>query len=292
MACGRQFRGGAEIISSEELWQQYSENKQTLAELAATYGLSVSTIQRRLSEITKEWKNGPLRGEGFVHLDATYWGRGWGILLAIDEEFGRPLYLAFIKSEKIQDYVDAVSSIKARGYRIKGIIVDGKKGLFDTFEDMKIQMCQFHMKQIIRRYITLKPRLKAARALKDIVSKLTTMKKADFEMEYAKWKNEWNDTITKRTELKSGSKPYRHRRLRAAMHSLDFYLPYLFTYQDEGCENMPNTNNKIEGTFTDVKKNLNNHSGMNEENRKRFICGFFLALEKKSSTKKQEQSKD
>ena len=40
---------------------------------------------------------------------------------------------------------------------------------------------------------------------------------------------------------------------------------------------MPNTNNKLEGTFTDLKKNLNNHSGMNHENRKRFICGLFLA---------------
>ena len=41
---------------------------------------------------------------------------------------------------------------------------------------------------------------------------------------------------------------------------------------------MPNTNNKIEGTFTDLKKNLNNHSGMSTKNRKRFICGFFLVL--------------
>ena len=41
---------------------------------------------------------------------------------------------------------------------------------------------------------------------------------------------------------------------------------------------MPNTNNKIEGVFTDLSKNLNNHSGLIEENRKRFISGFFLAL--------------
>ncbi len=41
---------------------------------------------------------------------------------------------------------------------------------------------------------------------------------------------------------------------------------------------MPNTNNKIEGTFANQKKNLSTHSGMSEENRKRFICGFFLAL--------------
>ena len=41
-------------------------------------------------------------------------------------------------------------------------------------------------------------------------------------------------------------------------------------------EGMPNANGKLEGTFMDLKKNLNNHSGMNEENRKRFIfiCVF------------------
>ena len=72
------------------------------------------------------------------------------------------------------------------------------------------------------------------------------------------------------------------------MHSLDFYMPYLFTYQRDDCKGMPNTNNKIEGTFTDLKKNLNNHSGLTMENRKRFINGFFLALTETLSMKKQE----
>ena len=39
-------------------------------------------------------------------------------------------------------------------------------------------------------------------------------------------------------------------------------------------EGMPNTNNKIEGMFTDLKKNLNNHSGLTKENRKRFISSI------------------
>ena len=72
------------------------------------------------------------------------------------------------------------------------------------------------------------------------------------------------------------------------MHSIDFYMLYLFTYQRENCEGMPNTNNKIEVTFTDLKNNLNNHSGMTEKNRKWFIFGFFLALKQKLSMKKQE----
>ncbi len=211
-----------------------------------------------------------------------------GILVAIDEECGTPLYLSFIQSEKIRDYKDAVASIEERGYRIKGLVLDGKKGLFEAFADRNIQMCQFHMNQIIKRYITRNPRLKAARALKELTAQLTVMCKEDFEREYTRWKTDRNDTISKRSELKSGKRPYRHKRLRSAMHSLDFFLPYLFTYQKEECKGMPNTNNKIEGIFTDVKKNLNNHSGMNETNRKRFISGFFLALETKSSMRKQE----
>lgn len=51
---------------------------------------------------------------------------------------------------------------------------------------------------------------------------------------------------------------------------------------------MPNTNNKIEDTFTDLKKNLNTHRGLIMENRKRFISGFFLASAESLSMKKQE----
>lgn len=65
-------------------------------------------------------------------------------------------------------------------------------------------------------------------------------------------------------------------------------IPYFFTYQSEDCKEMPNTNNKIEGSFTDLKKNLNNHSGLTMENRRRFISGFFLALTETLSMKKQE----
>ena len=77
---------------------------------------------------------------------------------------------------------------------------------------------------------------------------------------------------------RTGKSHYTHKRLRTAMNSVIFYLPYLFTYKKKGCEGMPNTNNKVEGVFTDLKKKLNNHSGIGEDGRKRFISGFFLAL--------------
>ena len=285
--CRYQFRNSQEA-SPDELWASYQDGKQTVSELAAAHGVSPSTIKRRLHNVCREWTHPQLSGSGFVHLDTTYWGQNWGVLLALDEESGKPLYLAFVKHEKVQDNKDAVDSITERGYTINGIVIDGMQQLFREFAAYKIQMCQFHMIQIVRRYLTKNPKLHAARELKALMENLPKKEKSEFEGEYSQWKEKWNETLNRRSQLKSGKKPYTHKRLRSAMHSVDFYLPCLFTYQLPECKGMPNTNNKIEGTFTDLKKNLNNHSGMTKENRKRFISGFFLALTESPGMKKQE----
>ena len=285
--CGYQFRN-RRLPSDMEIWLLYQENKQTIAELSQQLHTSDSTIKRCLRNICLEWQQPPLQGSGYVHLDVTYWGHNWGVMLALDDATGFPLYMEFVHSETTADYQKAVRSIEERGFRIDGLIIDGKQSLFCVFSGYNIQMCQFHMKQIIKRYLTKNPKLKAARALQNLMRNLTAMTKYEFETEYSLWKEEWKDALQRRSLLKSGKSQYTHRRLRSAMHSLDFYLPYLFTYQLPWCQGMPNTNNKIEGAFTDLKKNLNNHSGMSEENRKRFICGFFLALAEAHSMKKQD----
>ena len=285
--CGYQFRPGSQV-SDDELWTAYQQHKQTMKELSVHFRISVSTVKRRLHDIKCEWVQPPLNGSGFVHLDVTYWGRNFGVLLALDTESGKPLYLFFVRNETVKDYEDAVVSIEKRGYVIRGLIIDGKKSLFKSFSEYHVQMCQFHMKQIVRRYLTLNPRMLASRDLKALVDKLHRIHEADFRSEYQAWKEKWKGTIEHRSLHKDGRLRYTHRRLRAAMNSLDYYLPYLFTYQREDCCGMPNTNNKIEGTFTDLKKNLNNHSGLTQENRQRFINGFFLALIETLSMKKQE----
>lgn len=87
-------------------------------------------------------------------------------------------------------------------------------------------------------------------------------------------------------------KTYIHPPPLFGLRSSPFYSGYtttlLSTYQKQNCAGMPNTNNKIEDTFTDLKKNLNNHSGLSTKNCKRFICGFFLVLIKALCIKKQD----
>ena len=188
--------------------------------------------------------------------------------------------MAFVKHETTMSYKIAVEEIIIAGYHIRGIIIDGKQELFDAFQAFPIQMCQFHMLQIVRRYLTRNPKMNASRDLLDLFECMTYLDADLFWHEYKAWKNKYDAFLNKRTVHKDGKTYYLHRRIRTLVKSIEFYKPYLFTYQLPECEGMPNTNNKIEGTFTDLKKNLNNHSGLTTEHRRQFIIAYFLAREK------------
>lgn len=275
-SCGKQFQNKAPKPSIESIWSEYLDAKQTIAEIAERNHISESTVKRALRKRTDTWQQPDLTGmSGYVHLDATYWGHNWGIMLCLDNATGQVLYLEFIKHEKTQTYVDAVDGIIAAGYRIRGIIIDGKYDLFPALKDYPIQMCQFHLIQLVKRYLTQNPKMNASKDLTLLVRGIKYQAKEDFERDYAAWKVRYDEFLNKRTTHKDGKTCYLHRRVRTVMHSIDFYLPYLFTYQRPDCAGMPNTNNKIEGTFTDLKKNLNNHSGLSVDHRKQFITAFF-----------------
>lgn len=286
MACGHQFRGKV-YLTKEEVWKAYSEQKQTVHELAVRFRVSESTVKRLLKNVSLEWQNPSVGGSAIINIDATYFGRNTGILVALDTHTGVPLYVKQIKHERVSDYVDAVKEMEKNGYRIDGIVIDGMQGLFKEFASYKVQMCQFHMCAIVRRKITKNPKLEAGIELQQLMRTLKDSTKEDFTSRFHQWKDKWKAFLNQRTTSKETGKTfYTHQRIRSAMLSIESYLPWLFTFEE--VDGMPNTNNKIEGTFTDLKKNLNNHSGMSRENRKRFIDGFFLALTETISMKKQE----
>ncbi|MBQ6683997.1 MAG: hypothetical protein IJM74_07840 [Bacteroidales bacterium] len=76
-ACGKQFLGG-DCIDAAELWREYSELKQTYAQLAAKYGCSARTIKRKLDAYTPP-RGTALPNKVVVVMDTTYWGCKYGV---------------------------------------------------------------------------------------------------------------------------------------------------------------------------------------------------------------------
>lgn len=212
-----------------------------------------------------------------IIMNTTYFGRGNGLMVFMDALSGRILLRFRIKSETAAQYKNVISILKGRGFSIKGIVCDGKLGLLGLFEGIPTQLCQFHQIQIVRRYLTQKPKMTASIELLSLAKSITTLCKPSFAKLLADWHCKWKDFINERTTPQTDKSFYTHRRLRSAYFSLKRNLPWLFTYQDPKYFGMPNTSNKLEVLFSHLKSYLRNHNWLNDETKNKLIDGFFEA---------------
>ena len=60
--------------------------------------------------------------------------------------------------------------LERQGYIIQAIVLDGRPGVRQIFSDIPVQMCHFHQKQIITRYLTNNPKLQASIELKRLTT--------------------------------------------------------------------------------------------------------------------------
>jgi hypothetical protein len=176
-------------------------------------------------------------------MDTTYFGRNFGVMV-FQNTAGQPLYWRFVKYETIAGYVDGINSLRARGIRIKGIVCDGRRGLFNALKSYPIQMCQFHQIAIVTRYITRRPKVHASIELKSIMKLLPQTDKESFLGALDEWFNKWKGYINERAiNPETGKSRYVHKRLRSAYRSLERNKHYLFTWYDNMELGIPNTNN-------------------------------------------------
>lgn len=268
---------GGNRLDNNALWEAYLLGKQTYAQLAEKYQCSIKTIQRRIDAVKVEIKTKEPR-KIVVLMDTTYWGRGFGVMLFKDSLTKENLLKYYIKTETNALYIQGINELKSLGFQITAIVCDGRKGLIQSFGDIPVQMCQFHQSAIIRRYLTKKPKLKAAQELMFVVDLMKQTDRESFEGALNLWFQKWENFLNERTVNPETKKSfYTHKRLRSAYRSLKNNLPWLFTWYDNIELNIPNTTNAIDGHFADLKNKLRNHNGLSKQRKMRFIDGFLKA---------------
>ena len=211
-------------------------------------------------------------------IDTTFFGRGFGVLLIKDSLPKENLLKYYVKSETNSRYREGIEELKTKGFKIEAIVCDGRKGLMQSFTDHPVQMCQFHQSAIIRRYLTKKPKLQAAKELMIVVDLMKQTDKESFIGALLLWFEKWEVFLNERSISSETNKSfYTHKRLRSAYRSIKSNLPWLFTWYDYYELNIPNTTNAIDGQFSDLKTKLRNHNGLSIARTKKFIDEFLKA---------------
>lgn len=275
--CGKQFTF-CRTIDAQVIYNDYVFGKQTLNQLSAKYKISVSTVQRKLS-IVRSTRVISSSKHVIVLMDTTYWGRHFGVVVMKDAGSGRILWRKFIfRKETLSDYREGVDWLLENGFKIEGIVCDGLRGMFRLFSRYRVQLCQFHQVNIVKRYLTQQPQLEASIELWSIVKQLCHTDKECFIGMFEEWIDKWSAFLKeRRIESKTGKICYVHSRLRSAYLSLKRNMPYLWTWYDSIELGIPNTNNGLEGKFSDLKSKLRNHNGLSKAHRMVFIDEYFRA---------------
>ena len=204
--------------------------------------------------------------------DVTFFGQAYGFIVFRSPKLKRNLYYKLIPYETIFEYQLGRMSVENQGFKITAIVLDGKPGVRNLFLDIPVQMCHFHQKKIVQRYLTLSPILEAGVELKRISNTLCHVNETEFTQKLERWYKRWEGFLKERTTDPITNKwHYTHRRTRSAYHSLKKNLPYLFTYQKYPELNIPNTTNSLDGSFASLKELVGVHRGHDQYLKKKII---------------------
>ena len=277
LVCGSYFSAKKKKnpVWIQQAYKDYTVHKQTYQELSDKYGRSHKTLRKYFdahSAVTGELK--PISKPVVLILDATFFGRGYGILLARTPK--KVLLWEEIISETVRVYSNFLDDLEATGYSFSGFVIDGRRGvrklLERRFPQTPIQFCQFHQIQIVKRYIPRRAQTEAARSLRRIALGIARTSELEFTETLDAWHLKYEGFLNEKSPSEGRRKwCYTHGRLRSAYRSIRTNLPYLFTCQNKPVLGTPNTTNHCDGLFSHIKQKVLIHRGISKQRRKKMI---------------------
>jgi hypothetical protein len=269
----------------KSIFKQYVYKRQTLKDLSQKYNKTIQWVHYKIKEYEPQIKVHKPRPVNLV-CDATFYGKRrdkLGTLVFMDSSTYEILIWKHIQKERVDDYKYLLQELLNLGYTIQSITVDGKRGLFNVFKDYPTQMCQFHQKRIIQRYITMHPKLEASIELKKLMSRLKYSNETRFTKALDNWYLKYKDFLSEVTfHTNSGKNSYTHKKLISAYRSIRANLKYLFTYKNYKELSLPNTTNLIEGgVFSPLKILIKIHRGLSKSLKLKIVDDYLVSHKKK-----------
>lgn len=276
--CRKSFSGQRRPQATQQkIWQKYVWHKQTKPQLQGELLIGRKKLDRLLDQHETPPKVHHPRPVVVV-MDATYFSRQEGILVVRDPNEKENLHVHELVSETKAEYEQARADLEGLGYTLLAVVLDGRTGIPRVFEGLPVQICHFHQWQIVRRKLTLRPKLPSHQALFSIGRQISSSTEEQLRKRLDTFLKIYRKDLDERTYAwgTNRSRPT-HAKLRSAYGSLRRNLPHLYTYQKYPELKIPNTTNSLDGSFNALKAHVNVHRGLNK-NRRRKIIKSYLRL--------------
>jgi hypothetical protein len=254
------------------LWTEFVWERRTVRRLAVDFGKSERWVRTQLDACKPILKPVVPCSAVFV-ADVTFFKREYGFLVYRIPGIQRNPYTKKVYSETIAHYREGRIVLEQEGFVFQAIVLDGRPGIRALFADIPVQMCHFHQKQIMTRYLTRNPKLLAAIELKALAGTITHTTEEELTKALTHWHEKWSVFLKEKTTLEGTTHwRYTHRRIRSAYRSLMANLPFLFTYQKHPELNIPTTTNSLDGTFSHLKDLTRVHRGASLQLKEKMIA--------------------
>jgi len=272
MVCRKSVSGARRSTRiAEALWGEFVMGKRTKKLLGADIQRSPRTVTKLLDTIEVPEKVHDPRPVVAV-IDVTFFGREYGALVARDPNDHENLHVHELRHETKLEYQLARSDLEKKGYTLLAVVLDGRRGIPRVFDGILVQICHFHQWKIVRKYLTLRPKLGSHKALLAIAGTIAKSTESEMRTMLEKFAVDFKNDLEEKHVCSHCGKPvYTHRKLRSAYRSLTTNLPFLYTYQKYPELNIPNTTNSLDGLWSALKLHVNAHRGLRFDRRFKVI---------------------
>ena len=270
--------------SNRFIWfKKWIIGRRTIDDLVKESGYSKRTLKRYFNNYLFEAPKLSVYPSEKVNLlvDGTYFSNGICLVLYRDATIKFTQLYRFSDGEHYLEIKEDLLNLLKLGVQIESVTSDGHKSILkavkEVLPDAVLQRCLVHIQRDCRIWLTKHPKSFAGYDLKQITSKMHTIKNhyqlTFWLLDLHTWHQEYKGYINEKSyNLETNRYWFTHKMVRRSFMTIKRVLPNMFHYLDN--PKIPKSSNSIESFFGHMKGHLNIHRGLSHKHRKQYLMWY------------------
>jgi transposase-like protein len=178
----------------------------------------------------------------------------------------------YVPKESFKDAYPWFIRLKDRGLDPRFITTDGEQSILRAmklvWQQASLQRCLYHLQHEGMRWLRTYPKTEAGKALRTILSRLSSIKtfaeRDEFILQFQNWKHNYKGYV-----LSLPHTQIAFRDLKRTMVLINNALPDMFYFLED--PNIHSTTNALEGFHSRLKSDYQRHRGLSKKHKLQFL---------------------